>query len=254
MLRHRLPGHHHRTADPQGAQRGDHIAVPADERHPQQQQCRTNPDHVDTLPYVRPDPRSPWVQYGILAQRPDSRKRLRRRFQGLGIRGRRIMHTAQQQRDTSAMHEIPGALLSTSITTRRNVRAATATSSVTKTASAATGPAARRGSTGILPRKYPTRSAEGRPSSSAADPVAANSPRATFRTMTFRGNGCRETSGPGYGLRRSYARSSFRQNNDGSYFSIIDFKIRQISRMQRESLPQPRRKPHEAAARGCAVC
>ena len=37
-------------------------------------------------------------------------------------------------------------------------------------------------------------------------PVAANSPRATFRTMTFRGNGCRETSGPGYGLRRSYAR------------------------------------------------
>ena len=59
---------------------------------------------------------------------------------------------------------------------------------------------------GILPRKYPTRSAEGRPSSSAADPVAANSPRATFRTMTFRGNGCRETSGPGYGLRRSYAR------------------------------------------------
>ena len=57
-----------------------------------------------------------------------------------------------------------------------------------------------------LPRKYPTRSAEGRPSSSAADPVAANSPRATFRTMTFRGNGCRETSGPGYGLRRSYAR------------------------------------------------
>lgn len=57
-----------------------------------------------------------------------------------------------------------------------------------------------------LPRKYPTRSAEGRPSSSATDPVAANSPRATFRTMTFRGNGCRETSGPGYGLRRSYAR------------------------------------------------
>ena len=54
------------------------------------------------------DPRSPWVQYGILAQRPDSRKRLRRRFQGLGIRGRRIMHTTQQQRDTSAMHEIPG--------------------------------------------------------------------------------------------------------------------------------------------------
>lgn len=41
----------------------------------------------------------------------------------------------------------------------------------------------------LLPRKYPTRPAEGRPSSSAADPVAANSPRATFRTMTFRGNG-----------------------------------------------------------------
>ena len=55
----------------------------------------------------------------------------------------------------------------------------------------------------------------GRPSSSAADPVAANSPRATFRTMTFRGNGCRETSGPGYGLRRSCAhRRSGRTTTD----------------------------------------
>ena len=120
----------------QGAQRGDHIAVPADERHPQQQQCRTNPDHVDTLPYVRPDPRSPWVQYGILAQRPDSRKRLRRRFQGLGIRGRRIMHTAQQQRDTSAMHEIPGRCFPPPSQPGGTFGLQPATSSVTKTASA----------------------------------------------------------------------------------------------------------------------
>lgn len=99
------------------------------------------------------------------------------------------------------------------------------TNSATKTASAATGPAARRGSTGILPRKYPTRPAEGRPSSSAADPVRCEFAARYFSNDDFSGK--RVSRNVRTRIRSSSVirTSSFRQNNDGSYFSIIDSRL-----------------------------
>ena len=86
LLRHRIARHHYRDAHQSGAAGRDHLADPADEGRPQQQQRR--PDSADglSLPDAGSLPLRQGVQHGLLAQRPDPRKRLRRRVPGLGRR------------------------------------------------------------------------------------------------------------------------------------------------------------------------
>ena len=77
----------------------------------------------------------------------------------------------------------------------------------------------------FLPRKYPTRPAEGRPSSSAADPVRCEFAARYFSNDDFSGK--RVSRNVRTRIRSSSVirTSSFRQNNDGSYFSIIDSRL-----------------------------
>ena len=106
LLRHRVAGHHHRNAHPQGAQRGDHLAHATDAGRAQQQQRHPHPTHGIPLPDAGPHPLRQRLQHGLLAQRPDPRQRLRRIVLRLGTRRFRTGDPPRQQRRAPAVHEV----------------------------------------------------------------------------------------------------------------------------------------------------